>query len=71
MTQFYLVIRPKVKWEDYSTRIEACLSAIKQWMGINMLKLNTDKTEFKFFSPKGKINPDDYQLNNTVRKKYG
>ena len=32
-THVYLVIRPTVKWENYSSRLEACLSEIKQWVG--------------------------------------
>ena len=41
-------------WRDGLTRIELCVSEIKQWMNQNMLKLNDDKTELIVFTSKYK-----------------
>ena len=51
-TQVYLVIEPLDKWTDISSRIEACLADISDWMRSNLLKLNQDKTELMVFAPK-------------------
>ena len=46
------VIEPLDKWTDISSRIEACLADISDWMRSNLLKLNQDKTELMVFAPK-------------------
>ena len=38
--------------------MKECLEEIKQWMGANFLKLNTDKTKIKIFKHKRSIIPD-------------
>ena len=42
-------------------RIEMCVSDIHSWMAVNMLKLNTDKTELLYFHsrfrPRLQLNP--------------
>ena len=42
-------------------RIEMCVSDIHSWMALNMLKLNTDKTELLYFysrfRPRLQLNP--------------
>jgi hypothetical protein len=48
-SQPYIVIKPIDNWINIATRMEACLSDISAWMKSNMLKLNQDKTESKFF----------------------
>ena len=37
--------------------IESCLNDIDEWMLVNMLKLNRDKTELLVIGPKHKVNP--------------
>ena len=37
--------------------IESCLNDIDEWMLVNMLKLNRDKTEFLVIGSKHKVNP--------------
>jgi hypothetical protein len=54
-TQVYLVIEHLDKWTDISSRIEACLADISNWMRSNLLKLNQDKTEFIVFAPKPRV----------------
>ena len=51
-TQLYLVIQPLDTWENISSRLQACLIDISEWMCLNMLKLNQDKTELMVFAPK-------------------
>ena len=46
-TQLYIAFKPSesISKEEAKSRIEACVSDIRAWMAINMLKLNDDKTE--------------------------
>ena len=37
---------------DAPARIESCINDIKQWMTVNKLKLNNDKTEFLVITSK-------------------
>ena len=39
------------------SNMESCLSAVKDWMLINRLKLNDDKTEILFINPKELVCP--------------
>ena len=41
-------------WRDGLSRIELCVSEIREWMNQNMLKLNDDKTELIVFTSKYK-----------------
>ncbi|CAC5400147.1 unnamed protein product [Mytilus coruscus] len=54
-TQVYQIIRPQGDLCDLSKRLEKCLSDIGDWMSVNMLKLNEDKTELIIFAPKHQI----------------
>ena len=51
-TQVYLVIEPLDSWGDISSRIEACLADISNWMRSNLLELNQDETKLIVFTPK-------------------
>ena len=51
-TQIYIVVEPLENWEDISPRLNNCLSEIREWMSINFLKLNQDKSELMVFAPK-------------------
>ena len=53
--QVYQVIKPQGDWSDLSERLERCLSDIADWMSVNMLKLNQDKTELIIFAPKHQV----------------
>ena len=50
-TQIYLSFRPSKpnSKQDCTTRIEKCIEEIGIWMTQNLLKLNSDKTEFILF----------------------
>ena len=48
----YIVIKPVDNWDNFSSRLEACLADISGWMSSNMLKLNHDKTELIVFAPR-------------------
>ncbi|CAC5400218.1 unnamed protein product [Mytilus coruscus] len=54
-TQVYQIIRPQGDLCDLSKRLEKCLADIGDWMSVNMLKLNEDKTELIIFAPKHQI----------------
>ena len=41
-------------WRDGLARIELCVSEIREWMNLNMLKLNYDKTKLIVFTSKYK-----------------
>jgi hypothetical protein len=53
--QVYQVIKPQGDWSDLFERLERCLSDIADWMSVNMLKLNQDKTELIIFAPKHQV----------------
>ena len=54
-TQFYMTMdHSNNDWRDGLTRIELCVSEIREWMNQNMLKLNDDKTELIVFTSKYK-----------------
>ena len=48
----YMTLRPRDKWDDISSSIEAYITDIIIWMNSNILKLNKDKTELIVFSSK-------------------
>ncbi|KAK3109110.1 hypothetical protein FSP39_023289 [Pinctada imbricata] len=54
-TQIYLVIEPLKNLDDITSRLTVCLNDIRDWMNVNLLKLNEDKTELMVFAPKNKI----------------
>jgi hypothetical protein len=51
-SQLYLSFKPldDISKEETLQRIQSCLRDIISWMNVNMLKLNTDKTEVIMFS---------------------
>ena len=52
-TQIYFTLKPSPdNWSDAITRMENCVSEVKAWMELNLLKLNDDKTELIVFTPK-------------------
>jgi hypothetical protein len=51
----YLVIEPLDRWTDISSRIEACVADISDWMRSDLLKQNQDKTELIVFAPKPRV----------------
>ena len=48
-SQLYVSFSPKCDLNDKLNRLEVCISDIKQWMLVNLLKLNDDKTEVILF----------------------
>ena len=50
-TQIYLSFRPSIQFSKHEciTRIKKCIEEIGIWMTQNLLKLNSDKTEFILF----------------------
>ena len=54
-TQLYMTMdHSNNNWRDGLTRIQLCVSEIREWMNQNMLKLNDDKTELIVFTSKYK-----------------
>ena len=55
--QIYCFVDSNNKTEIHEAiqRIESCLSSIREWMKINMLKLNDSKTEFILLGPKNNV----------------
>ena len=54
-TQLYMTMDNSNKdWWDGLSRIELCVSEIREWMNQNILKLNGDKTELIEFTSKYK-----------------
>ena len=53
-TQLYVSFKPKDNLDQLHAidRLEKCLNDIESWMGANMLKLNSDKTEVLLFASK-------------------
>ena len=53
-TQLYFSLRP----DDFSNlnTLHSCLAAIKDWMSLNFLQLNSDKTELLIFGPENTAN---------------
>ena len=54
-TQVYIGVEPLDNWENISYRLKNCLSDIRDWMSINLLKLNQDKTVLMVFAPKHRV----------------
>ena len=50
-TQLYLAVEPS-NICDLVFSFESCINDIKNWMLINKLKLNDDKTEIMLINPK-------------------
>ena len=50
-SQVYLTFKPRIKssQEDCINRLESCIQEIRNWMCVNLLKLNGDKMEFIIF----------------------
>ena len=55
--QNYLGFKPTVPGDDKQCldRLEHCISDIRAWMKLNLLKLNDDKTEFLLLRTKHNI----------------
>ena len=51
-TKVYIVVEPLENWNNISSRLKKCFSDIREWMSINLLKLNQDNTELMIFAPK-------------------
>ena len=52
-TQVYITFKPSSEaWKKAISKIELCVQDIKDWMTINLLKLNDSKTELIVFAPK-------------------
>ena len=56
-TQLYLSFKPSISNSklDCITRIEKCINEINVWMTQNLLKLNSDKTEFILFGTRHQL----------------
>ena len=64
-TQIYLSFRPSTPYSkcDCTARIEKCIEQIGIWMTQNLLKLNSDKTEFILFGTQQQLSKvDDISL---------
>ena len=64
-TQIYLSLRPSIPFSkhDCIARIEKCIKEIGIWMTQNLLKLNSDKTEFILFGTQQQLSKvDDISL---------
>ena len=72
-TQIYLSFKPSISNSKFDciARIEKCINEINIWMTQNLLKLNSDKTEFILFSTRHQLSKiDDISVqigNNTVK----
>ena len=44
-TQIYIAFKPKEGTDDALSKLHQCMSAIRNWMATNFLKLNDDKSE--------------------------
>ena len=55
-TQLYILFKPKdgAAQTDSLELIERCLTDIERWMRVNILKLNSEKTEVVLFTSKHK-----------------
>jgi hypothetical protein len=53
--QVYQVIKPQGDWSDLSEPLERYLADIADWMSVNKLNLNQDKTELIIFAPKHQV----------------
>ena len=63
--QIYLSFKPGPTWvqsaqDDCVLWIERCIEEIRNWMAMNMLKLNDDKTEFIIFGTHQQLKKIDY-----------
>lgn len=58
-TEIYLAFKSSVPGdlEQCQARVEACVRDIDQWMLVNNLKLNNDKTELLVFHSKSRCQP--------------
>ena len=64
-TQIYLSFRPSIPFSKYEciARIKKCIEEIGIWMTQNLLKLNSDKTEFILFGTQQQLSKvDDISL---------
>ena len=59
--QIYLSFKPQIKGscEQCIKRLEDCIAEICQWMTLNLLKLNDDKTEFILFGTRQQLSKLD------------
>ena len=63
-TQLYLCIEPE-NVHDLIFKVEICIAEINEWMLINKLKCNNDKTEAILINPKNfKINSNSLKIGN-------
>ena len=53
--QIYLSFKPSKDKENCIRRLEMCISEIREWMIVNKLKLNDDKTEFIVFGSRQQL----------------
>jgi hypothetical protein len=51
-SQLYVSFNPRVNFQASIHSLEECISEIRDWMCLNMLKLNDDKSEFIVFGSK-------------------
>ena len=51
-TQIYFAIGAEVDLNVMVSRTADCIKELKQWLAINMLQLNSEKSEFIIFTPK-------------------
>ena len=56
-TQLYTEFNPRIPGDSVTAlfKLESCITEIKQWMNVNKLKLNEDKTEFFVASSKSNL----------------
>ena len=56
-TQLYTEFNPRIPGDSVTAlfKLESCITEIKEWMNVNKLKLNEDKTEFFVASSKSNL----------------
>ena len=54
-TQLYIPFTPSADEDEVRQRLEACIEELRQWMLLNKLKLNDQKTEFIIFGQPSKL----------------
>jgi hypothetical protein len=54
-SQIYIIFRPGISTSDAIAKLELCIKEVSDWLSQNMLKLNSDKTEFIIFSSRHNV----------------